>query len=74
MSGNCLSFRKAVKDPFEVQEGGLICLETPQRKKASSRLEGRTSSIFSSCGRSLSSYDGDIRDPRLWPQERPVSM
>ena len=29
----------------------LITLETPQRKWASSRLEGRTSWIFSSCGR-----------------------
>ena len=28
----------------------MICLETPQRKWASSRLEGRTSWIFSSCG------------------------
>ena len=22
----------------------------------------------------LSTYDGDLRDPRLWPQERPVPM
>ena len=29
----------------------MIILETPQRKWASSRLEGRTSWIFSSCGR-----------------------
>ena len=29
---------------------GVISLETPQRKWASSRLEGRTSWIFSSCG------------------------
>ena len=29
----------------------MICLETPPRKWASSRLEGRTSWIFSSCGR-----------------------
>ena len=29
----------------------MICLETPQWKWASSRLEGRTSWIFSSCGR-----------------------
>ena len=29
----------------------MIFLETPQRKWASSRLEGRTSWIFSSCGR-----------------------
>ena len=31
---------------------GVISLETPQRKWASSRLEGRTYWIFSSCGRS----------------------
>ena len=30
---------------------GVISLETPQGKWASSRLEGRTSWIFSSCGR-----------------------
>ena len=30
---------------------GVLSLETPQRKWASSRLEGRTSWIFSSCGR-----------------------
>ena len=29
----------------------MICLQTPHRKWASSRLEGRTSWIFSSCGR-----------------------
>ena len=29
----------------------MISLETPQRKWASTRLEGRTSWIFSSCGR-----------------------
>ena len=33
------------------QRLGVISLETPQRKWASSRLEGRTSCIFSSCGR-----------------------
>ena len=51
MSGNFLSFSKGVKDPLEVQSLGVISLETPQRKLASSRLEGRTSWIFSSCGR-----------------------
>ena len=51
MSGNFLSCSKGVKDPLEVQSLGVISLETPQRKLASSRLEGRTSWIFSSCGR-----------------------
>ena len=51
MSGNFLSCSKGVKDPLEAQSLGVISLETPQRKWASSRLEGRTSWIFSSCGR-----------------------
>ena len=51
MSGNFLSCSKGVKDPLEVQRLGVISLETPQRKWASSRLEGRTSWIFSSCVR-----------------------
>ena len=36
-----------------VQRLALISLETPQHKWASSRLEGRTSWIFSSCGSAL---------------------
>ena len=46
----------------------MISLETPQRKWASSRLEGRTSWIFSSCGRcsrlttgSSGTYSGGLR-------------
>ena len=35
----------------KLQGLGVISLETPQRKWASYRLEGRTSWIFSSCGR-----------------------
>ena len=51
LSGNFLSCSKGVKDPLEVPEVGVISLETPQRKWASSRLDGRTSWIFLSCGR-----------------------
>ena len=51
MLGNFLSCSKGVKDPLEVQRLGVISLETPQRKWASTRLEGRTSWILSSCGR-----------------------
>ena len=51
MSGNFMSCSKCVKDPLEVQEVRFISLETPERKWASSRLEGRTSWIFSSFGR-----------------------
>ena len=51
MSGSFLSCSKCVKDPWKFQRLGVISLEMPQRKWASSRLEGRTSWIFSSCGR-----------------------
>ena len=50
-SGNFFSCSKGVKDPLEAQSLGVISLETPQRKRASSRLEGRTSWIFPSCCR-----------------------
>ena len=74
MLGNFLSCSKGVKDPLEVPDVRVISLETPQRKWASSRLEGRTSWIFSSLRQVLSTYDGDLRDPLWWPQERPVPM
>ena len=51
MSGNFLSCSKGVKDLWMFQRLGVISLDTPQQKWASSRLEGRTSCIFSSCGR-----------------------
>ena len=40
MLGNFLSCSKGVKDPLEVPELGVNSLETPQRKWASSHLEG----------------------------------
>ena len=51
MSGNFLNCSKGVKDPLEFQKLDVISLETPQRKWASSRLEGSTSWMFSSFGR-----------------------
>ena len=51
MLGNFLSCSKSVNDALEAQSLGVISLDTPQRKWASSRLEGRTSWIFLSCGR-----------------------
>ena len=50
MSGNFLSCSKGVKDLWKFQWLDVISLEKPQWKWASSRLEGKTSWIFSSCG------------------------
>ena len=74
MSGNFLSCSKAVKDPLSFSREGRFSLGMPQQKTASSSLERRTSWFFWSCGRSLSSYDRDLRDPLAWPQDRPVSV
>ena len=49
MSGNFLSCSKGVKALWKFQGLDVISLEKPQRKRASSRLEGKTSWIFSSC-------------------------
>ena len=51
MSGNFFSCSKRVRTLWKFQRLGVISLEMPQRKWASSSLEGRTSWIFSSCGR-----------------------
>ena len=47
---------------------GVICLEMPERKWASPRLEGKTTWIFSSCGRrsrlttgTSGTFSGDLR-------------
>ena len=50
MSGNFLS---CSKDPLNFQSLGVMSLQTPQRKWASSRLEGRTTWIFESWAGSL---------------------
>ena len=51
MSGNFLSCSKGVKDLWMFQRLGVISLDTPQQKWASSRLKGRTFWIFSSYGK-----------------------
>ena len=58
------------------REGG-ISLDTQERKRSSSRVEGIFSWFFSSYGRKLSvpfEYNGDLSEPLLWPQNSSVSM
>ena len=74
MSGNFLSCSKGVKDPLEVQE---VRCDLPRNASAET-------GFFSSGGENLldvlelrqvlSTYDGDLRDPIWWPQERPVPL
>ena len=54
----------------------MISLETPQRKWASSRLDGRTSWIFSSCGRCsrLTTGTSATRSGGLWKGQSPCEL
>ena len=51
----------------------MISLETPQRKWASFRLEGKNLLDFLELRQVLSTYDGDLRDPHWWPQVIPIT-
>ena len=59
-----------------VQSLGVISLEMPQRKWVSSRLEGRTSWIFSSCGwcSRLTTGTSGTRSGRLRKGQSPCEL
>ena len=62
MSGNFLSCRKRVKDPFEVQEGTCDMPRDATAEKGVIWPGGENLLVFLQLGRFLSSYNGDLRD------------
>ena len=74
MSAKFLSCSKGVREPLEVPE--FRC-DLPRDTSAEMGLispGGENLLDFLKLRQVLSTYDGDIRDPLLWPQERPVPM
>ena len=74
MSGNFLSCSKGVKDPLEVPE---VRCDKPRDASTEMGLispGGENLLYFLELRQVLSTYDGDLRDPLCWPQERPVPM
>ena len=74
MSGNIFSCRKGVKDPVEVSE---VSFDWPRDASAEMGLSlpgGENLLDFLELRQVLSTYDGDLRDPLWWPQERPIPM
>ena len=74
MSGNFLSCSKGVKDPLEVPD---VRCDEPRDASGEMGLispGGETLLDFLELGHVLSTYDGDLRDPLWWLQERPVPM
>ena len=74
MSGNFLSSSKGVKDPLKVPE---VRCDKPQDASAEMGLispGGENLLDFLELWQVLSTYNGDLRDPLCWPQERPFPM
>ena len=74
MSGNFLSCSQGVKDPLEVPD---VRCNLPGGASAEMGLispGGENLLDFLELRQVLSTYDGDLRDPLWWPQERPVPM
>ena len=74
MSGNFMSCSKDVNDPLEVPE--FRC-DYPRDASGEMGLisPGWENLLdFHELRQVLSTYDGDLRDPLWWPQERPVPM
>ena len=74
MSENFLICGKVVKDPMEVPE---VRCDYPRDASAEMGLilpGGENLLDFLELRQVLSTYDGDLRDPLWWPQEKPVPM
>ena len=74
MSGNFLSCSKGVKDLLEIPE---VRCDYPREASGDMGLispGGQNLLDFRELQQVLSNYNGDLRDPLWWPQERPVTM
>ena len=74
MSGNFLSCSQGVKDPLEVPD---VRCDLPGDASVEMGLilpGGENLLNFLELWQVLLTYDGDLRDPLWWPQERPVPM
>ena len=74
ISGNFLSCSKGVKEPLDGPGGRC---DWPRDASAIMRLcspGGENLQDFLDLRQVLSTYDGDLRDPLCWPQERPVPV
>ena len=74
MSGNFLSCSKGVKDPLEVPK---VRCDYPRDASVEMGIispRGENLLDFLELRQVPSTYDGALRDPLWWPQERPVPM
>ena len=74
MSRNFLSCSKGVKDPLEVPEDRCDKPRVASAEMGLISRRGENLLDLLELQQVLSTYDGDLRDPLWWPQERPVPM
>ena len=74
MSGNLLSSSKGVKDPLEVPEVRCYLPGDASLEMGLISPGGENLLDFLELRKVLLNYNGDLRDPLWWPQERPVPM
>ena len=74
MSGNFFSCSKGVKDPLEVPEVRYDYHRDASVEMGIISLRGEKLLDFLLLRQVSSTYDGALRDPLWWPQERPVPM
>ena len=74
MSGNFLSCSKGVKDPFEVPDVRCDYTRAPSAEIGLMSPGGENLLDFLELWQVVSTYDGDIRYPLFWPQERPFPL
>ena len=72
MSGNFLSCSKGVKDPLEFPEVRCVSPTDASAEMGLISPGGENLLDFLELRQVLSTYDGVLRDPLWWPQERPV--
>ena len=69
-----MSCSKGVKDPLEVPEVRCDQLRDASAEMGLISPGGENLLDFLALRHVLLIYDGDLRDPLWWPQERPVPM
>ena len=74
MSGNFLSCSKGAKDPLEVPEFKCDYPLVASVEMGLISPGGDNLLDFLELGQVLSTYDGDLRYPLWWAQERPIAM
>ena len=74
MLGNFLSCSKGVKDPLEVSDVRCDLPRDPSAEMGLISPGGENLLDVLELRQVLSNFDGDLRDPFWWPQERPFPM